>query len=94
MKSDTVEVVLACGSWQQAQKIADHLLGQKLVASVEFVQVQSAGVQLIMECAASHFKRVQIEVGKLHGHETFSLQTVPVRNPSDVAINGRMQVIQ
>ena len=39
--SNTVELFLTCGSWREAQKIADVLLKKKLVACVEFVEVKS-----------------------------------------------------
>ena len=87
--SGVVELVLACGSWQEAQKIADALLEQKLVACVEFLEVQSKfrwqdaveqanEIKLIMTTVEKHFDTVEAVVKKLHGYETFVLQMLPV----------------
>jgi periplasmic divalent cation tolerance protein len=96
MKTDFVELVLTCGSWQEAQKIADALLEKKLVACVEFMEVQSKyrwqgaieeakEIKLIMETIAEHFEKVESEVAKLHSYETFVLQQLPLTNLSTQA---------
>lgn len=84
-----VELVLTCGSWQEAQRIADSLLEQKLVACVEFLDVQSKfrwqgaveeskEVKLVMQSAAHLFEVVEAEVAKLHSYDTFVLQQLPM----------------
>ncbi len=63
-----VELILTCGSWQEAQKIADVLLEKHLVACVEFMDVKSKSwwegkleeteeIKLIMQCVAENFER-------------------------------------
>jgi periplasmic divalent cation tolerance protein len=91
-----VELVLTCGSWQEAQKIADQLLGQKLVACVEFMEIKSkywwekkleeaTEIKLIMESVATNFDSVEKEVAKLHSYETFVLQMLPIVKLSSAA---------
>ena len=87
--SNFVELVLTCGSWQEAQKIADHLLENRLVACVEFMEIKSKywwegklddakEIKLIMETVAANFEKVEAAVGKLHSYETFVLQMIPL----------------
>lgn len=87
--TDFVELLLTCGSWQEAQAIADSLLRKKLVACVEFMEISSKSwwqgqledskeVKLIM-CSADHlFDKIEAEVKALHSYETFVLQALPV----------------
>ncbi len=97
-KTDYVELVLSCGSWQEAQAIADSLLEQKLVACVEFFETKSKyhwqgsletanEVKMIMHSAAHLFDTVEAEVKKLHSYETFVLQAIPVSHISTDAQN-------
>ena len=96
MKSDFVELILTCGSWQEAQEIADSLLEQHLVACVEFIEVKSKSwwrkrleetdeVKLIMQTVADNFTKVEKEVAKLHSYDTFVLQQIPLTNLSKKA---------
>jgi periplasmic divalent cation tolerance protein len=89
MKPNFVELVVTCGSWQEAQRIADSLLEKKLVACVEFMDIKSKfhweghinetkEIKLIMETIADHFEKVEEEVAKLHSYETFVLQQIPI----------------
>src|SRR5437879_4316209 len=89
MHSSFVELVLTCGSWQEAQKVADTLLEQKLVACVEMMEIKSKywwngqldeakEIKLIMETIADKFEAVEAEVAKLHSYETFVLQMLPI----------------
>lgn len=91
-----VELVLTCGSWQEAHKIADVLLQKRLVACVEFMEVQSKyrwhgqieeakEIKLIMETVAENFSAVEAEVAKLHSYDTFVLQQVPIGHVSKAA---------
>mgnify|MGYP001552497739 CR=1 FL=1 len=95
-KNNFVELVLTCGSWQEAQKIADHLLQQRLVACVEFMEIKSKywwegrldeakEVKLIMETVADNFAKVEAAVGKLHSYDTFVLQMIPIAKLSKAA---------
>jgi len=96
MNKDFVELVLTCGSWQEAQRIADALLEQRLVACVEMFEIKSKyhwhkaieeakEIKLIMESVAEHFDKVEAEVKKLHSYETFVLQQIPVGRVSTAA---------
>ncbi len=91
-----VELVLSCGSWQEAQKIADSLLEKKLVACVEFFETKSKyhwqgeletanEVKLIMHSVEHLFDAVETEIKQLHGYETFVLQAIPVLHVSKKA---------
>ncbi|HEX7368546.1 MAG TPA: divalent cation tolerance protein CutA, partial [Candidatus Saccharimonadales bacterium] len=63
---------MTCSSWQEAQRIADALLAEKLVACVEFIEVKSKywwkhelesakEVKLIMETVADKFGEIEAE---------------------------------
>lgn len=91
-----VELVLTCGSWQEAQKIADNLLEQKLVACVEMLDVTSRfnwkggieenkEVKLIMTTAEHLYDHIETEVTKLHSYETFVLQQIPITHLNQTA---------
>ena len=95
-KPEYVEFVLTCGSWQEAQAIADGLLEKRLVACVEFIDIkskyhwqgaieESQEVKLIMESLASKFEEVEDEIAKLHSYETFVLQQLLITRLSDQA---------
>lgn len=78
-KSSFVELILTCGSWQEAQKIADHLLENQLVAYVEFMEVkmgETKALKLIMQTVADNFAKVEAAVRKLQGGKTFELQAL------------------
>ncbi len=94
--SQFVELVLSCGSWQEAQGIADSLLEKRLVACVEFFETKSKyhwqgdletanEIKLIMHSAAHLFEKVEAEVKKLHSYKTFVLQAIPVAHVSEDA---------
>ena len=93
MKTDFIELFLTCGSWQEAQKIADVLLEKKLVACVEFIEIKSKNwwqgkleegkeIKLIMRSAEHLFDKVEAEVKKLHSYETFVLEALPATRVS------------
>jgi periplasmic divalent cation tolerance protein len=96
MNMQFVELILTCGSWQEAQRIADALLEKRLVACVEMFEIksryrwhgkleQSDEIKLMMHSLAEHFDKVQTEVKKLHSYETFVLQALPVSHISEDA---------
>lgn len=93
MEINPVELVLTCGSWQEAQRIVDSLLEQKLIACAEFLEVTSKyhwkgdikddkEIRLIMETAEHLFDTIEAEVRKLHSYETFVLQALPIARVS------------
>lgn len=96
MRNNFVELVLTCGSWQEAQRIADSLLEKRLVACVEFLEIKSKNwwrnrleetdeIKLIMQSVADHFEKVEKEVARLHSYDTFVLQQIPLTNLSSKA---------
>jgi periplasmic divalent cation tolerance protein len=91
-----VELVLTCGSWQEAQRIADCLLEKHLVACVEFIEVQSRyhwhgkqeevdEIKLIMQTKADNFDTIEKEVSQLHSYDTFVLRAIPMTHISQAA---------
>lgn len=91
-----VELVLTCGSWQEAQRIVDSLLEKQLIACAEFIPVKSKfrwkesiqendEIKLIMQSAAHYFDEIEAEVAKLHSYETFVLHSLPVDRLSQAA---------
>ncbi len=98
VNSDFVELVLKCGSWQEAQRIADVLLEKHLVTCVEFLEIKSKyrwqgkleeadEIKLVMETIAENFDKVEKEVAKLHSYDIFVLQQIPLTNLSKRAQN-------
>lgn len=96
MKSQLAELVLTCGSWQEAQNIADNLLENKLVACVEFMEIKSKyrwadkvdkanEIKLVMLSEVGKFKDIEAIVAKLHSYDTFVLQALPLAQVSDKA---------
>jgi periplasmic divalent cation tolerance protein len=84
-----VELILTCGSWQEAQRITDALLAQKLVACVEQMEIRSKNwwqgsiegskeIKLNMLSIAEKYDEIEKVIRKLHSYETFVLQQLPV----------------
>lgn len=84
-----VELVLTCGSWQEAQRVADNLLGNKLVACVEMLEISSrfnwqsdidedTEIKLIMTTAAHLYDKIEAEIRQLHSYETFVLKQIEI----------------
>lgn len=104
MSINPVELVLTCGSWQEAQRIVDQLLEQKLIACAEFIEVKSKyswkgelkddkEIRLVMETAEHLFERIETEVRKLHSYEVFVLQATPIARLSQAAASWLEEVI-
>ncbi|CAN5416678.1 hypothetical protein BH09PAT4_BH09PAT4_02310 [soil metagenome] len=96
MMSKFVELILTCGNQKEAEKIADSLLAQKLVACVKFTEVKSQfrwkgevettnEIKLSMTTIADHFDKIESEIAKLHSYETFVLQQIPVTRINQAA---------
>lgn len=77
----------------EAEKIADVLLEQHLVACVKFEQVHSKfwwegkleegdEVKISMLGTTDNFDRIEAEVRKHHSYETFVLQATPISHIS------------
>lgn len=89
MQGNFVQMVLTCGNWQEAQRIVDRLLEERLIAAAEFIEVRSKypwkgelqddkEIRLVMESAEHLFEAVEAEVRKLHSYEVFVLQSMPI----------------
>lgn len=89
-----IELILTCGSWQEAQRIADALLEKHFVACVEFIPVKSRyhwkqkleeaeEVRLIMQTRADYFAKIEAVVKKLHSYETPNLHAIPIAETTD-----------
>jgi uncharacterized protein involved in tolerance to divalent cations len=96
MSPQFVELFLTCGSWQEAERIAEALLQQKLVACVEFIEIRSkywwqgnleegTEVKLIMHSVGELFDHVEATVKPLHSYETFVLQALSLAYISEQA---------
>ena len=96
MAQKPVEISLTCGSWQEAQKITDALLEQRLVACVEQLEIRSKNwwqgtiedsqeIKLIMRTVAANYDRIEQVVTKLHSYETFVLEMLPIERLNKAA---------
>jgi periplasmic divalent cation tolerance protein len=88
-KTNYVQAFLTCGSWQEAQAIADTLLDKHLVACVEFIEIKSSyawkgkkqsenEIKLIMQTIYSNLETINDAVTKLHSYEAFVLEAIPL----------------
>ena len=100
-----IELVLSCGSWQEAQRIADHLLQKRLITRAELLPVKSKftwkgeleaaeEISLIMLSLREFFDAVEAEVRQLHSYEAFVLRAVPVEQLSAEAIKWLREATQ
>ncbi len=87
--SNFVELLLTCGSWQEAQRITDALLEKRLVACVEQLEIRSKNwwqgaiedtqeVKLSMFTLADKYDEIEAVIAGLHSYETFVLKQMPV----------------
>lgn len=88
-----VELVLTCGSWQEAQSIADRLLEERLIACAESFEIKSKfwwenqlddakEIKLIMQSVEGHFEKIEAIVRELHSYETFVLKQIKLERLS------------
>lgn len=92
-----VELLLTCEDEQEAGKIAQSLLDQRLVNCAKTLPVnarywwkqeieEAKEILLVMESAADLFDEIEVQVRMLHSYDTFVLQAVPfVRISKDAA---------
>jgi uncharacterized protein involved in tolerance to divalent cations len=70
MNSELVELVITCGSWQEAQRIADALLEMRLVENIETFEIKpthwweghphgTQQVKLLVLALPEHFNEIQ-----------------------------------
>jgi uncharacterized protein involved in tolerance to divalent cations len=88
-KPELVELVLTCGSWQEAQRIVDTLLEKRLAVHTELLPIKSRhlwkrrgeeveAVKLIMQVVAEDFQKIEDIVKKLQSLDMPILSPVPV----------------
>lgn len=73
---------MTCGSWQEAQRIADELLQKYLVGRVEFLEVDvqqwrdsgTREIKLVMETLAQKLESIEQAVVSVLGKETAIFQ--------------------
>ena len=96
-KPQYVDLLLTCEDQAEADRIANTLLEQRLIACAKFVPIacrywwkgnitDGSEVLLIMESRVDLFKAVESAVAKLHSYDTFVLQSLPFGTVSDKAI--------
>ncbi len=96
------ELTLTCSNQNEAQKIADSLLRQRLVACVKFEEVTSqfrwkgeietaAEIKLSMTTIADHYDKIEAEITKLHSYETFVLQQIPITRLNQAAADWLLE---
>lgn len=104
-KINFVELVLTCGSWQEAQKITDALLEKRLVACVEQMEIRSKNwwkgkiedtqeIKLIMQSIAEKFDEIEAEVKLHHSYDTFVLQMLPIAKLNEGATAWLAEQVQ
>jgi periplasmic divalent cation tolerance protein len=87
--TEFIELFLTFPDRTEAEKIADTLLDQHLVACVKFEPVHSKfwwegkleegdEIKISMLSKADNFDRIESEVARLHSYETFVLQATPI----------------
>lgn len=104
-KNNFVELVLTCGSWQEAQRIADKLLEKRLIVCAEFIEIKSKywwkselkenkEIRLVMHSLDKFFDEIESEIKKLHSYDVFTLQAVPLTHISKEAGRWLLQEIK
>lgn len=96
MNSRLCLLYLTCASKTESEKIAKHLLEQRLIACAKLIPIRAAywwhgkiengnEILLAMESRPDLFEEIENEVASLHSYETFVLEAVPVSNVSKAA---------
>ena len=90
-----VELFVACVSWQEAERIASHLLRRRLIGSAETLATPTGvarssdtarGVHLIMETIAKNMGTVENALRRECGY-TGDFQALPIGELSAAACN-------
>lgn len=80
---------LTCKNSEEADKIIDTLLSQKLIACAKQEKVTTKNlwqgkiesgeeIRIIMESAEENFEKIEAEIAKIHSYETFVLYSIPI----------------
>lgn len=90
MKSEAIQVFVSCESRQEAQKLADSMLNNQLIACAQIVngvesfyrwqgQIErSSEVLLILKTVQANFEAVNNAIKALHSYETPEIIAVPI----------------
>lgn len=96
MNETFVELQTTCADRAEADKIADALLADKLIACAKFFPIdskflwkgevqQGSEVMLNMLTVADNFEKIKSTIAGLHSYETFVLEQIPVTRVSTEA---------
>ncbi|HSW37754.1 MAG TPA: divalent-cation tolerance protein CutA [Candidatus Saccharimonadales bacterium] len=96
LEKEFVELVLTCGTREEAEKITQVLLEKRLIACAKFVAIDckywwegkitdAKEVMLFMESIATNFEKVEAELEKIHSYDTFILKALPMTHVSKKA---------
>lgn len=96
MNSRFCYLYLTCASKAESEKIATHLLQQRLIVCAKHIPIRAAywwrgkiesgnEILLAMESRPGLFEEIENEVASLHSYGTFVLEAVPVSNVSKAA---------
>jgi len=88
-----ITLFLTCANGEEARKISDRLLDEKLAVCVRQTEVisnfwwkgdkgQAEEIQLIIESTEEKFDAIESSVKELHSYETFVLTAYPVAKVS------------
>ena len=90
MDKKSVIIIVACASRKEARRIADSLLKERLVACANIVtKVESSfwwkgriekaqEAILIMKTLKVNFKKIEVEVKRLHSYEVPEVVAIPI----------------
>jgi hypothetical protein len=81
-----IELVVRCESWQHAQRIADHLLSEGLIATVHFLAANSSTVHLFVVSPAANALLIQAELNSQFISASGTLSVIQVEPTSDQAL--------
>jgi hypothetical protein len=66
MNDNSIELILNCVSWQEAQRVVDVLLKKQLAEKTEILTVQNTQkVHIIVNTKARHLEKIKLETAQL-----------------------------
>lgn len=99
-----ITLFLTCANGEEAQKITDKLLDEKLAACVRQTGVKSdfwwrgkrevaSEVQLIIESTEDKFDAIESAISGLHSYERFVLTAYPVSKASNGVVEWMEEAV-
>jgi periplasmic divalent cation tolerance protein len=90
-------LLLSCKNIEEADKISDKLLKEKLIVCVKKIPINSSylwknkiesskEVLLIMDSIRENFKKIDQEVKKLHSYKTYTLFMINIKKTNKEAL--------